>query len=882
MRINLFLTIFLFSFYCFSQVKDDFSDGDFTHNPTWTGDIDKFVVNKAGELRLNDKEEKRGYAYLSTPSSILENTTWEFYVHLYFNPTVNNYAKFYLASSSPDLMNELDGYFLLIGGKDDNVSLYRQDGQDVAELIKGSSIMAGSSSPQLLVKVICDENGVWKLYTQLLNVNETFIKEGEAKDSSVTNCSYVGLSCHYTSSRNTAFAFDNILVKSNTDTSGGGIEEPEIPENPNSGDMEPPRLLTVFADSDSTITLSFDEEINISKALFSLSDNHKEKRRNISKDKKQVELTITNKFIDNKEYSLFISNIYDIAGNRMNDLWVSFTYYDLSLQSVEFGDVIFNEIMANPKGAASLPEVEYIELYNRTDKPVNLTNWKFYYGNKSYDMGKIVIPSYSYAVLCNDKKSELLSESGVVANGIKSFPELANTGKLLWLADARGKVIAWVEYSDEWYKDSFKKKGGFSLECIDSNNLTNDFSNWQATVDESGGTPGKDNSVKDNNPDEMAAKVSYAYLIAPDTISICFSKPMDILSLEKKNNYTIRTGDFSINSVIPSIPTGRNVSLGLSKKLVEGETIEIELNDLIDISGFDLEGDLIVKTGFPANALPGDILFNEVLFNPLPGGSDYVEIYNNSDKYINLNTLYFSSRQQSGNINEGIIVSNVPRVLSPYSYLCFTKDVSSVCSQYECRDDCMVSLSKLPSLPDDKGNILLVSSSGQVIDEFVYTEKMHTAFLDNKEGVALEKVFPDGNSLIPSNWLSASSTSGGGTPGYINSQYRDISDQSSNGFWLENKSFSPDGDGFEDVLTIFYKITEENMVANIKVYDASGRFVCDIADNFRLEPEGAFVWDGREANGSLARIGLYIIYVEVYSPEGNMKQYKFGCALGRN
>ena len=43
--------------------------------------------------------------------------------------------------------------------------------------------------------------------------------------------------------------------------------------------------------------------------------------------------------------------------------------------------------------------------------------------------------------------------------------------------------------------------------------------------------------------------------------------------------------------------------------------------------------------GISEPAEPGDILFNEVLFNPMPGDPDYLELFNRSGKVIDASRL---------------------------------------------------------------------------------------------------------------------------------------------------------------------------------------------------------------------------------------------------
>ncbi len=88
--------------------------------------------------------------------------------------------------------------------------------------------------------------------------------------------------------------------------------------------------------------------------------------------------------------------------------------------------------------------------------------------------------------------------------------------------------------------------------------------------------------------------------------------------------------------------------------------------------------------------------------------------------------------------------------------------------------EAILSINSLPSFPDDKGFVLLLNQQGDIADEVNYSADWHFKLIDNTEGVSLERIDPDGPSQNALNWHSAASTAGYGTPGYKNSQFKNL------------------------------------------------------------------------------------------------------------
>ncbi|MBP6065553.1 MAG: lamin tail domain-containing protein [Bacteroides sp.] len=239
MRKIIGIICFLSSLCSCSPIIDELSEdseADLTSKLSWIGETDKFTVSDKEGLRLDDKAKTAGSAFLATPSVRVRGTRWEFRVHLLFQPSINNYARFYLASSADNLSGALNGYFVQIGGKEDNVSLYRQTGDKLQLLATGRALMTGNSSPDVRLKVECDDNGYWTFWTRLKQEPE-YIKEQQVWDTGFTTSVCAGVRCFYTASRCNGFVFSHIRITDGVETTTEPRpEEPTEPEEPESPD----------------------------------------------------------------------------------------------------------------------------------------------------------------------------------------------------------------------------------------------------------------------------------------------------------------------------------------------------------------------------------------------------------------------------------------------------------------------------------------------------------------------------------------------------------------------------------------------------------------------------------------------------------------------
>ncbi len=569
---------------------------------------------------------------------------------------------------------------------------------------------------------------------------------------------------------------------------------------------------------------------------------------------------------------LTLKNLADYCGNVISDTTIDFTYYQPKLY-----DLVINEIMANPEPSVGLPVAEYVELYNRTAFTIYLNGFTVIIGNSKKTITGGSIPSNGFALIAKSTLTDSLTRFGIVI-GVESLSQLPLSGTIT-LLNASGDLICTTSYSSDWFENDLKAEGGYSLERIDMDNPDESEDNWKETIASIGGTPGKVNSVTHPNPDTLLPRLLYAVPVNKNKVRIVFNK---LVNLSKD--------DFEKITIIPTIGHPARIirisgqwtalDLILANPLSNNQDYDLTIaTDVTDVAGNGLSN-RSVTFRLPDDATPGDLVINELLFNPYPNGSDFVELYNRSGHAVNLASFYLASRDDAGNLKSPERIPLPGYILNPGSYIAIGKDVKSIQSQYIIKDSsAFFTISALPSLPDDAGTIVLVDTLGNVYDELAYTDKMQFALLESTEGVSLERIDYNQPANNPANWQSASYQAGWATPGYQNSVYHAIDSTQTSKIAFDNEVFSPDNDGYNDQLNITYHFDKPGFVANVTIFSAQGALMRKLVKNELMGTTGFWAWDGLDENQHKVPVGIYAVYFELFNLGGKVEKIQKACVV---
>lgn len=300
------LLLALLSPYAAAQaVFDDFADGDFSQNPPWVGDADRFAVVPFGDgfaLRSDGLPQTDTLA-LATASTVASGR-WTFRFRHEVNLSNANAARLYLIADTPDLRGDLLGYYVQFGGNNLNrIELYRQDGPTGQRVRLGFSepVVAGDENTVEVV-VTRDEAGVFVVYAY-----------GEAlftiTDATHTESTALGLWVRHSTNGRDRFFLD------------------EIGADPDAGDVSPPRpLVATVLDDGSALAVRFDEPLDpasITTDAFAIGDRVPTATSLEAPDTVRLDFDPA---LAPDAYVLTVSGVADAAGNVLLGATLPFTF----------------------------------------------------------------------------------------------------------------------------------------------------------------------------------------------------------------------------------------------------------------------------------------------------------------------------------------------------------------------------------------------------------------------------------------------------------------------------------------------------------------------------------------------------------------------------
>ena len=587
-------------------------------------------------------------------------------------------------------------------------------------------------------------------------------------------------------------------------------------------------------------------------------------------DKQTVRLVFGQSFEPQTCYQLRLAGLRTVDG----DVIPKSTHSVGLGRTPTFNELLITEIMADPTPVVGLPEVEYLEIYNASSDLLSTAGLRLADATSTALFPTVLLLPGEYLIVSAPADRTKLSAQGKTI-GISNFPSLNSTGDDLRITDAYGQEIFVVAYSDDWYNDAEKKQGGWSLEMIDYGHPCGERDNWTVSVDERGGTPGRENSVSQSNPDNQAPSLTEAFAVSDTLVQLNFSEKIDPMSLSQVNINLSQ--ELAVDTLLWS-EDRKSAQLVLLTPLQTQTTYSVWLKNLTDCSGNSMKEDQISFV-LSEEAEAGDVLLSEILFYPRSGGVRFLEIYNHSDKPINLNGWQLAN-QEGDSLTNLSVITDENYQLAPRQYLALTEDANILVGDYpSASEGNMLAINSLSSLPADAGSVILLSPDGEQMQLLEYDEKWHHPVLDDVRGVSLERIQWEAPVNDLNNWQSAAQSVGFATPGYTNSQAAsEFSSQTA--ISVEPKVFTPNQDSFQDYTQIHYRWAASGNVANVIIFNSQGQKVKHLARNTTLAEEGFLRWDGTDDGQQLVPMGYYIIYFEIFHTNGRVSVLKERVVVG--
>jgi hypothetical protein len=513
--------------------------------------------------------------------------------------------------------------------------------------------------------------------------------------------------------------------------------------------------------------------------------------------------------------------------------------------------VVIHEVMYYPESG----KAEWLELVPLLEAKTDLQGWRI--GTAASFDRAVPLSDVPYQVekgtfLVISRDSLFLDTLECPVLPVPRLPALRNTGADLFLFDPTGGVVDYLEYDPQW---GYRR--GHSLERVREDRPSVDPENWRLSRVK-GGTPGRRNSVTPlirdlalknfsatPNPSTFQQEIQVSIVVANEgredyssfRLTLYKDENRDgVFSPEEQLGEAVEVVEFLaaedslvIQQVLSAWPSGRH-------------WLCVELAADGDMNRSNNSDTLCIWRGYR----PGVVCINEIMPAPVGGEPEWLELWNQRNDSVDL----------SGWVLRDVLARKEARFpngawLPPSSFALVCEDSLKI----KVGEGPILKLKNWPGLNNSEDWIQLVDFAGTVIDEIHYCSGWGIL-----PGVSLERVNPEIPSADSTNWMPSADPQGA-TPNRVNSVFTRVV-PSRELLSVFPNPFSPDGDGFEDLTVIQYRLPFTGGRVSIRIYDVAGREIRTLLNAVPTGSERELIWDGTSNFGEIVPCGVYILYLE--------------------
>lgn len=787
----------------------------------WQGDRTHFQISATNQLQLNAPAGSTASS-LFWPSIATQDCSWEFYTNYTFAASTTNYAAFYLFSTGMDATSASNAaYYIKIGGASgstDKIELIYQQGTVKQTVLESRSGIVGGSQVSCRIQVLKSSSGLWELRADTTG-EHNYTKEASAQHWVAHPFKYSGIRCSYSSTRRDKFYFDDIFI------------------------CEPFTMQRYHFENDSLLKIYFTQVIVISPQL--LIDIDFNESYEIQNDSNCLVIRFLQR-IPSGTYRGTISNIFSIKGDSLIDIPL-----EVVKELIYYAGMLrFSEWMSDPSPSYGLPEVEWVELVNMSDEPVDLNKISIADPSSKARLPSYVLNPDSVVIVCSlNTCNRFLTQNCIEVN---TLPGLNNSSDSIFIWANDSLLVDFIEYDVAALESSFKSDGGYSMvrnefpeECFLSQKI--DFAH-----DNIGGSPGTLSEIIIHTVPAIETKV-----LSDKEVTI----KMNARAVGWDTAFYAAMG--VTNATNNAYAYGTSYTLHLNKALEAGDAYAFNIDSIVTCRNRTKYIGAAVEIIYPKQIEKNDVFVNEILYNPNSGGVDFIELYNYSSKYIQLQDSHFYN-ETNGVFQHVYVPEN--NIIGPFGFMVFTSDTVILKREYvNTISRNTFQLTHFLSLPDAGGEITWINQNGDTLDQVYYGDDYQNALLRDTEGYSVEKISSSDPYFYSANWTSSAVRA---TPGFKNSQQLPANVVQQKSFYCNPCHVTTNLNGINDVVLLHLEEISQGSFGSIRIYRISGEKVADLIVNQPLGSANAFQWNGQQQGGGLLEDGIYIAVAEWWSFNG--------------